>query len=125
MNNRSTVTSQFGVQKIGKQRSPVLPKEKDIGVNLRDRLNDVLLSEKHIIDGYQIGMNEVIDEQLYNIVMQNLDRNRQLQRKMFEQLFDLGEYQADTATPPQISDALDMFTNYKTQLPYQQNQQNQ
>lgn len=120
MDNRSTVTSKFGVQKIGKGKSPVLPKEKDQSVNLRDRLNDVLLSEKHMLDGYHTGSNEIIDQQFYDLVKKNIENCRLIQRKMFEQLFDLGEYQADTATPPQIEDALDMFNNYKVQLPYSQ-----
>jgi hypothetical protein len=122
MDNRTTVTSKFGVQKIGKDKSPVLPKEKDPSVNVRDRLNDVLLSEKHILDGYHSGLNEIIDQQLFDLINKNIDNCRLLQRKMFEQMFDLGEYQADTATPSQIEDALDMFNNYKVQLPYPQNE---
>jgi uncharacterized protein Yka (UPF0111/DUF47 family) len=122
MDNRTTVTSKFGVQKIGKGKSPVLPKEKDPTINLRDRLNDILSGEKHTLDGYQSGLNEIIDEQFFNLVKKNIENCRLLQRKMFEQLFDLGEYQADTATPPQIEDALDMFNNYKVQLPYSQNE---
>jgi hypothetical protein len=123
MDNNSTVTSAFGVQKIGKGRSPLLPKEKDPSFNLRDRLNDILASEKYIMDGYRIGSNELIDEQLYNLVMSNLDQIKTCHRNMLTQIFDLGEYQADMATPAQITDAYDMFNKYKVQLPYpQQNQ---
>lgn len=123
MDNNSTVTSAFGVQKIGKDRSPVLPKEKDPSFNLRDRLNDVLASEKYILDGYRIGSNELIDDQLFNLAMSNLDGIKQCHRNMLTKLFDLGEYQADMATPSQITDAYDMFNKYKVQLPYlQQNQ---
>jgi hypothetical protein len=122
MDNRNTVTSKFGVQKIGKDKSPVLPKTKDPGINVRDRLNDVLLDEKHILSAYHTGLNEIIYQQFYDLVKKNSDNCRTLQRKMFEEMFDLGEYQADTATPPQIEDAFDMFNNYKVQLPYSQNQ---
>jgi hypothetical protein len=123
MDNNSTVTSAFGVQKIGKNRSPILPKEKDPSFNLRDRLNDVLAGEKYIMEGYRIGSNELIDDQLYNLAMSNLDQIKQGHRNMLTQMFDLGEYQADMATPSQITDTYDVFNNYKVQLPYaQQNQ---
>lgn len=120
MDNNSTVTSPFGVQKIGKGKSPVLPKEKDSSFNLRDRLNDVLASEKYTMDGYHIGMNELIDEQLYNLATSNLDSIKKCHRDILTKMFDLGEYQADIATPAQITDTYDVFNNYKTQLPYPQ-----
>ena len=120
MDNQSIVTSPFGVQKIGKGKSPLLPKEKDANVNLRDRLNDLLASEKYIMDGYRIGSNEIIDQQLFDLIMQNLDNAKKMHRKMLGHLFDLGEYQADTATQAQIADTFDVFTNYKVQLPYPQ-----
>ena len=116
----STVTSPFGVQKIGKGKSPVLPDEKDPSFNLRDRLNDVLLSEKHIIESYTTGAKEVLCQQLYTIASENLSNLKSAQRHLFEELFNLGEYQADVAAQPQLDDALDMFTKYKVQLPYPQ-----
>lgn len=125
IDNNSTVTSKFGVQKIGKGKSPVLPKEKDPSFNLRDRLNDVLINEKHMIDSYNIGQNELFDEQLYNQVTKNIGNVKLIQRSMLEQLFNLGEYQADTATPQQINDAFDVFNNYQVQLPYKQQSNNQ
>lgn len=116
----STVTSAFGVQKIGKGKSPVLPDQKDSSFNLRDRLNDTLLSEKHIIESYTTGAKEVLCQQLYTIVTENLSNLKSAQRNLFEELFNLGEYQADIAAKPQLDDALDMFTKYKVQLPYPQ-----
>jgi hypothetical protein len=120
IDNNSMVTSPFGVQKIGKSKSPVLPKEKDPSFNLRDRLNDILLSEKYVIEGYTTGSKEILDEQLYNVVINNLNSLKQVQRHLFEELFNLGEYQSDIATPQQIADTLDIFTKYKVQLPYPQ-----
>ncbi|HZK34358.1 MAG TPA: spore coat protein [Bacillota bacterium] len=123
MDSNSLVTSKFGVQKIGKNMSPVLPKVKDAGVNVRDRLNDVLLSEKHLLNGYQIGCSEVICEQLLNLVNQNMNSLKNIHRNVLSNMFDLGEYQADLATPIQVEDAWDTFNNYKVQLPFQ-NQSN-
>lgn len=118
IDTNSTVTSQFGVQKIGKGKSPVLPKEKDAGYNLRDRLNDALSSEKYLIEAYTTGSKEVLCQNLYDIVNNNLNSIKQLHRHLFEQVFNLGEYQADAATQQQVNDALDMFTKYQAQFPY-------
>jgi hypothetical protein len=85
---------------------------------VRDRINDILIDEKHLLSSYHTGLNEVIDQQFYDLIRKNSDNCRTFQRKMFEELFDLGEYQADTATPAQIQDAFNMFNNYKVQLPY-------
>ncbi len=120
IDTNSTVTSQFGVQKIGKGKSPVLPKEKDSSYNLRDRLNDTLSSEKYIIEAYTTGSKEVLCQNLYGIINNNLNGVKQLHRHLFEELFNLGEYQADVATKQQIDDALDMFTKYQAQFPYTQ-----
>ena len=123
MDSRSTVTSKMGVQKIGKETSSVLPKVKDASFNLRDKLNDVLISEKYMLHGYRVGSNEIIDAELLGVVMNNIQNLKNIQRNCFEQLFDLGEYQADVATPPQIADTVRIFSNYKVQFPYQQVQQ--
>ena len=117
----SIVTSPMGVQKIGKGKSPVLPEEKDPSFNLRDRLNDTLLSEKHIIGSYTTSSKELLCQQLYSIATENLSNIKLAQRHLFEELFNLGEYQADLASQPQVDDALDMFTKYKVQLPYPHN----
>lgn len=118
MDNNSLITSDFGVQKIGKDKSPILPKVKDSTVNVRDRLNDILSSEKHLLSGYGTGSNELICSQLINIVNQNVNAIKGVHTNLLNTMFDLGEYQADTATPVQIEDAWDMFNNYKVQLPY-------
>lgn len=118
IDNNSTVTSPFGVQKIGKGKAPILPKEKDSSFNLRDRLNDTLSSEKYLIEAYTTGSKEIICENLYTMVNDNLNRVKQLHRNLFEQIFNLGEYQADVATQQQLDDALDMFTKYQAQFPY-------
>ncbi|NLI91190.1 MAG: spore coat protein [Peptococcaceae bacterium] len=120
IDNTSTVTSPFGVQKIGKGKSPVLPKEKDSSYNLRDRLNDTLSSEKYIIESYTTGSKEILCEKLYTLVNNNLNSIKQLHRHLFEEIFNLGEYQADLATQQQVDDALDMFTKYQAQFPYSQ-----
>lgn len=112
-----TVTSKAGVQKIGKQVSNKLPKVKDASINMRDRLNDALTCEKHMLIGYQTGLNEVICPRLRQVVTENRANLQGLQVRLFSELFELGEYQANIATPQEIADTLDVFAGYKSQLP--------
>lgn len=120
MDTQSIVTSKAGVQKIGKKVSNELPKTKDANVNVRDRLNDVLLTEKHNLINYQTGINEIINDDLRQQLIGNRDKLQVIHTKLFNELFNLGEYQADVAEANKITDTVDTFTNYKVQLPFKQ-----
>ncbi|AOY77602.1 spore coat protein [Clostridium formicaceticum] len=119
MDTQSTVTSKTGVQKIGKTVSNELPQVKDVNINMRDMLNDILLVEKHNLISYQTGINEVINDDLRSIVIQNRDKLQQLHTSFFNELFNLGEYQANIATNAEIADIVDVFTGYQSQMPFQ------
>lgn len=119
MDTSSTISTKSGVQKIGRPVSNELPKVKDASVNLRDRLNDVLLTEKHNLVSYQIGINEIINDDLRSLLIDNRNKLQTVHDRMFNEMFNLGEYQADAIVPAQIADTAQIFNNYKTQLPYQ------
>ena len=120
MNTQSIITSKNGVQQIGISKSVAnaLPKVKDATMNARDRINDTLLTEKHNLLSYQVGINEMIDEDLREIFINNRNNLQKLQLNFFNQLFNMGEYRADVASGLQIADTAEIFNNYKTQLPY-------
>lgn len=121
MNTQSTVTSKNGVQQIGISKgyaSPQVPQTKDATMNVRDRVNDMLLTEKHNLVNYQIGIDEVIDDDLRNVVINNRNSLQGIQVKLFNELFNMGEYKADVASSAQIADVAEVFSNYKTQMPY-------
>ena len=120
MNTQSVITSKNGVQQIGVSKSVTnaLPKVKDASMNARDRMNDTLLTEKHNLVSYQVGINEMIDDDLRNIFINNRNNIQGLQMKFVNELFNMGEYRADIASGPQIADTAEIFNNYKTQLPY-------
>lgn len=120
MDTRTTITSKAGVQKIGKTVSGEFPKIKDPSINVRDKLNDVLLFEKHNLVSYQIAINEIINDDLLNLMISNRNKLQGIHTTVFNDLFNLGEYQADVATAPQIADTFDVFSGYQTQLPSQQ-----
>ncbi len=118
MDTQSIITTKTGAVKIGKEVTAQLPKQKDATVNDRDRLNDILLHEKHMLTGYNTGINEVLDPNLLNLLQENRQQLQQVHQQMLEALFDMGEYTADIALPNQVADAYDIFNGYKTQFPY-------
>lgn len=122
MDTQLIVTSKMGVQKIGKTVSNELPKVKDVNLNVRDKLNDILFYEKHNLVNYQIATNEIINDDLRELLINNRNKLQGAHTSLFNELFNLGEYQADIATKPQISDISDVFSGYKTQLPFNQQQ---
>ncbi|NLD48961.1 MAG: spore coat protein [Clostridiaceae bacterium] len=118
MDTQSIVTTQSGAQKIGKRVSDEFPKVKDANVNLRDRMNDILLDQKNMLVSYQIAINEILNDDLRNLLADNRNKLQGAHTGLINGLFDMGEYQADVADKPQIKDVLDVFSGYRTQLPY-------
>ncbi len=116
MDTQQLVTTKTGIKKIGRPVSSELPKVKDPNINLRDRLNDMLLMEKQNLSGYQAGINEMINDDLRQILIDNRNRVQGLQIRFFEEMFNLGEYQADLASPAHIKDSVNIFSGYKNQL---------
>lgn len=117
MDTQSVINSKIGVQKIGKTVSPELPKVKDASINVRDKLNDILFYEKNNLVNYQIAINEIINDDLRLLLINNRNNIQGAHINLFNELFNLGEYQSDVATKPQISDISDIFSGYRTQLP--------
>ncbi|MEW9121473.1 MAG: spore coat protein [Thermotaleaceae bacterium] len=120
MNTEQVITSKTGVQKIGKSVSNELPQVKDPSINVRDKLNDILLMEKHNLVSYQTGINEMINDDLRQIVIGNREQIQQIHTQFFDELFNLGEYQANIAMQKEIRDLVDIFTGYQAQFPSQQ-----
>lgn len=119
MNTQQIVISKAGVQKLGKTVTNELPQVKDPSINLRDRLNDVLLMEKHNLVSYQIGINEIIDDDLRGIVTTNRDEIQQVHTDYFNELFNIGEYQANIASNQEVADMVEIFSGYQSQFPLQ------
>lgn len=118
MDTSSTITTQSGAQKIGKQTTGVMKQPKDATVNDRDRLNGILMHEKQMMQGYTTGLAEVFDSDLYSRIQRNRTRIEDLHSQTLEALFNTGEYTADVAPPEQVTDAYDVFKGYLNQLPY-------
>jgi hypothetical protein len=117
MDTQSTVTSKTGATKIGKPVTSELPKVKDANINLRDRINDMLLTEKHNLISYQTSINEIMNDDLRKVIVDSRNNLQNLQMSFSNELFNLGEYQADITGSAQIADTSQVFNNYKVQLP--------
>lgn len=118
MDTQFTVQTKTGGMKIGKKVSNELPQVKDATVNLRDRVNDILSTEKHNLVSYQIGINEIINDDLRQLLIDNRNRLQGIHQTCFNELFNIGEYQADMATKEQIANTAEVFSNYTVQLPF-------
>lgn len=52
-------------------------------------------------------------------MVKNRNDLQNVHTRIFDEMFNIGEYQADIATSPQVNDVLDVFSGYKVQLPLQ------
>lgn len=94
-----------------------LPKVKGPQMNERDEVNDMLSYEKYLSYGYDVGLKEMQNTQLYPTVQMILNDVHQCQKELFELMFRKGWYKMKTADTQDIQKAYQQFMNYKTQFP--------
>lgn len=116
MDPNATITTKTGAQKIGKEVN--INFSKDQSLNDLDRLYDVLLHHKHMMNVYQISSSEAVDPNLFTILNTCRQRVQEQHGKVLDTLFNMGEYTADIAPPSQVQDVSDVFMGYLNQLPY-------
>ena len=117
MDVQSTITTETGALKIGKKVSMNL--QKDEKINDLDRLYDLLLHEKHLLQVYQISQHEAFDGDFMNLIHDNRNRVQDQHGKITQVLFDMGEYTADAAPASMAKDVSAVFMGYLDQLPYE------
>lgn len=117
MDTQSVITTKTGIQKIGKNVTSELPMVKDANVNSRDRLNDFLQTYKNYLVSYQVAINEIVNDDLRKLLIENRNSIQNLHTRIFDELFNMGEYQIDMATGQQIMDSVEVFQGYRAQLP--------
>ncbi|HLN61792.1 MAG TPA: spore coat protein [Symbiobacteriaceae bacterium] len=98
---------------------------KDATINDADRMSDVLNTEKHLTDEYNIAMNEASHDALYQVLKQNDDKCHQLQRQLFNIMFKKGWYKLPVADAQSVAAAFNKFQQYKAQYPFPQKSQQQ
>lgn len=99
-------------------QSSGLPNVKGPEMNDRDRLNDVLATEKYILYGSIIAAWEASHQQLYQDLMNIVQETADSHRELFNLMFEKGWYKLEAAEQQQLDQAYQQFSNYSTQFPY-------
>lgn len=89
-----------------------LPSE--AGLGLKDKLKDMMATEKQLLNHYQHAVNEVVSDDMRNLFLDNRNAVQGAHTGFYYDLFKLGACHADIATPRQISDAIKEFYQAET-----------
>lgn len=88
----------------------VVPKTPEM--NDRDRLNDMLSTEKYMTDAYDTALNEASHQQLYDDILMIYTETQNCQRELYTLMFKNGWYTMDAANGQQLQQSHQQFTNY-------------
>lgn len=112
---------QANPMKIKNPQTNQLPTVKGPEMNDRDRLNDMLATEKYLTDNYNVFAREASYNDLHKDVCQILNQTHQEARGLFNFMFNKGWYSLQAESTQQVAQVQQQFTNYQTQ--FAQNQQ--
>ncbi len=96
-----------------------LPNVKGPELNDRDRINDMLATEKYLTDNFNIFAHEASYSNLHRDVCQILNDTHHEARNLFNFMFNQGWYSLQAESTQEVAHAQQQFTNYKTQFPQQ------
>lgn len=94
---------------------------KDANVNDRDRMQDLLATEKYLTNSYDTFLNEASHDALFQVVKQNHSKCQDLQRQVYNTMFKKGWYKLAVADAQSVSDAFNNAVKGKNQLPFPSN----
>jgi len=97
-----------------------LPKVKGPEMNDRDRLNDMLATEKYLTDNFNVFAREASYSELHQDVSQILNQTHQETRNLFTFMFNQGWYTLQAESAQQVAQAAQQFSNYQTQFAHTQ-----
>ncbi len=109
---------QQSYNQTGPQQSTGLPQVKGPDLNDRDRINDILATQKYLSNGYNTATYEASNDQLYQLQLQCLNEVHQASRDLFLLMNQKGWYKLEAAEQTKISQKSQQFNNYRTQFPY-------
>lgn len=93
--------------------------------NDRDRLNDMLSTEKWLTDGYNVFVRETSHQDLYRDILGILTQTHHAARDLFNLMFEKGWYSLHPEQPSQIAKHHQKFESYQSQFPSQGQTQTQ
>jgi spore coat protein CotF len=103
---------------IQNPKPPYESKVKGPELNDRDRLNDILATEKYITNGLNVAAREASHQALHQDIMTILTETHQCQRDIFELMFRKGHYKLEAEEQSMLDQAYQQFNNYSSQFPY-------
>ncbi|MCQ6266697.1 spore coat protein [Fictibacillus sp. WQ 8-8] len=87
-------------------------------MNDRDFLNDILSYEKYMTASYSTAMNEASHDALYQEIHSIFDETKNMQRELYELMFQKGWYALTPEQPQKLQQAAQQFTGYMSQFPH-------
>ena len=76
----------------------------------KDRLQDMLSSEKSLASNWSITASEMVQQELFQDTIQFLNERHNTQRQLFQLMNQKGWYQVDKVDQQQISQAASQFS---------------
>jgi spore coat protein CotF len=104
--------------KIANTQSGTLPKVKGPELNDRDRVNDVLATEKYLSSNCSIAAWEASHQELHQDILTIYNETQDCHRGLFNLMFEKGWYKLEAAEQQQLDQTYQQFSNYSTQMPY-------
>ena len=96
-----------------------LPKVKGPDFNDRDRINDMLSTEKYLTDGFNVFVRETSHQDLFRDVLHILTQTHHAARNLFNLMFEKGWYTLQTEQPGHIASQQQKFSGYQSQFAQQ------
>ncbi|MFT8361907.1 MAG: spore coat protein [Sporolactobacillus sp.] len=84
-------------------------------MNDRDYLNDMLLTEKYLGTSYVHALQEASHQSLYQDIKGVFDQEADLQRDLYNVMFNKGWYKLESQEPQKIVQAQQQFSQYAQQ----------
>jgi spore coat protein CotF len=109
------MTQNQNQQKI---QNPETQVQKTPQMNDRDFINDILTTEKYMTQGYDIALNEVSHDQLYQDVLAIYTETANAQRSIYNLMFKKGWYGVEAAEAQKLQQSHQQFQGYSNQFPY-------
>ncbi|WP_420832336.1 spore coat protein [Paenibacillus humicola] len=103
---------------IKNPKPPYEPQVKGPELNDRDRLNDILATEKYLTDSFNVSVREASHAALHEDLMMILTETHQCQYGLFELMFRKGHYKLEAEQQQKIDQAYQQFSGYSSQFPY-------
>ncbi|WP_091224562.1 spore coat protein [Paenibacillus sp. BC26] len=103
---------------IQNPKPPYEPQVKGPELTDRDRINDILATEKYLGDSFSIAANEASHVALHQDIMTVLTETHQCQHEIFELMFRKGHYKLEAEEQTKLDEAYQQFNGYSSQFPY-------